>query len=293
VSSTPINIESSVFCEAINSTISGVNSLIIIIPYGNIAEVPNFQVVPEAPLTDLENTLSIDGYFVCKTGYPSFELDAFIEKNSLIIKGSKGAFNTSLSVVLQNTLMNRAILGVIRKKRFFAIVKDLGTKENLLLGRNELQLSCRINPDSINIEWGVEFSSDKNIMFDIEAKVYQPLNFLGGLASAYTYTYTALYNISTEGTLQYATGPIVVTGNINNVLAVRMKLAGGAFQELLFEINRPFMGTPVTPLTTEAYFTIAGPDSYLVLTNNSPMDLNNPEGVEIQIIYKETLNINP
>jgi hypothetical protein len=121
-----------------------------------------------------------------KVGNPSLissktavKFPCILEKNNAKITSKKGSFDSEVRVILQNTAHNRGVVTSLTKTRFLAGIKESGSDTLLVFGKKMWetnQTMAKVKEDSVLIDFGTEFSSDKYIELTFSTVLELPVS---------------------------------------------------------------------------------------------------------------------
>lgn len=202
-----IKLESAEYCTAVENELSGIEADVLIWPADEVSYSPGDGI----PL-------------LISTAEPR-TLPCILEKSNAKSVGIKGGFDSEIKVWVQNTAHNRGVVDSLSKMRFFVGIREAGKKTLLIYGYKDEnsatnQLVAKIKNDSVVIEFGTEFGSDKYIELVIGSSLKPPKQAVGkivseefsrgGYVSGAISAYAALYNDNAVSPLNISPNEIFI-----------------------------------------------------------------------------------
>jgi hypothetical protein len=157
--STEISLSSAEYCDSYDNELSGIEAEILIWPGYSVYLGPT----ENAP-------------FIISATAP-IKLPCIMQKSNVKITTRKGSFDSEIRIFIQNTDHNRGVVAALRKCRFLAGIKEAGKKVLQVFGVKKWETNqtlAKVNDDSVVIEFGTEFDSDKYIELVLSAVLNLP-----------------------------------------------------------------------------------------------------------------------
>lgn len=188
---TEISLSSAEYCDSYENELSGIEADVLIWPCYTVAYNP------------------ADGIPLMISNVEPIVLPCILEKTDAKITSRKGSFDSDIKIWLQNTAHNRGVISALRKTRFYTGVKEAGKSVMQIFGYKDdtcetNQLAAKVKDDSVLIDFGTEFGSDKYIELVISSVLKLPKQAVGklvseefsrgGYISGAISAYSALYN---------------------------------------------------------------------------------------------------
>lgn len=194
MSSVSLPVENAVYQDCIEDQLSGINAVVQIIPISAIDTFPEIGTVSGQPnifvISEMEKLVSAGGDIVLKPNESSIFLPCKFEMSEFDITSVKGAWNTKLTVQLQNTTHNRGVLSQLKKIRFVAIVQDLATGDKIVIGRKVLeniQEGAFLSKTEPKATFGKEYDSERDLTLQILCKKNMPLTHYGRIKASWEF----------------------------------------------------------------------------------------------------------
>ncbi len=157
---TEILLNSAEYCEADENELSGIEAEILLWP-GYTVQLSPTLVQPKITANKAP-----------------IKLPCIMQKSNVTITSRKGSFDSEIRVFIQNTAHNRGVINALRKCRFLAGIKEAGESVLQVFGAKKWetnQTMAKVKDDSVVIEFGKEFDSDKHIELVLSSVLDLPI----------------------------------------------------------------------------------------------------------------------
>jgi hypothetical protein len=166
-------LESAEYCDSEENKTAGFSDLMTVWKHDDVASYPEYNIPADVAngVTEMIAKATTAGPIVMKTGKNPFKIPCILEQNGLTTKSIKGGWNSEAPIRIQNTAHNRGFIEALKGCRFTFGMKPV-EDDMVLLGQSDGLSSgylAKVVPDSVNIEFGTEFGSDKYIEFRVMA----------------------------------------------------------------------------------------------------------------------------
>jgi hypothetical protein len=174
-----IVIDSAEYCDSEENKAAGFNDLSTVWMHDDVLTYPEYQIAADVPngVTEMIAKATASAGIVMKTGKKPYKIPSILEKNGLQIQSMKGGWKSEAAIRIQNTAHNRGFIQALKGARFSFGMQPVDDDMVLLGQSNGLSAGylAKIDPESVVIEFGNEFGSDKYIEFKVMATPKLPV----------------------------------------------------------------------------------------------------------------------
>lgn len=174
-----IILDSAEYCDSEENKTSGFSDLVTVWLHEDVLTYPAYSVAADIPnnVTEMIAKATAAAAIVLKPTKKPYKLPAILERNGLKVTSIKGGWRSEATIRIQNTAHNRGVIDSLKGGRFSIGMKQ-SEDDMILLGQSDglsSQYLAKVDTESVLVEFGDEFGSDKYIEFKVMSVPKMPV----------------------------------------------------------------------------------------------------------------------